>query len=271
MSRPMDGTTAAPPVHLLPARVDGEGGSVDGERTDHHAVDGTMDNYLKLENAAYAHYKRDKCRFLLHFHLESHNRCEVKLRPTTWGSGIYFRPELCKDGTLRLIPHFITIKAKDGQPMKRSFPHATDPEHYAESPTPQRRKVQLVESPNIATYNDIVHCAPVFPDDMLEDEDIIDREREAFERKQGRYRGMYYDHGTFTRRVDFSLPTDATMSTWTVEFANEIQKYANARWADDLCSSSRKKMAADTAHAVMILGKYGMDATMPLLRMEHSW
>ncbi|KAJ8117015.1 hypothetical protein OPT61_g1702 [Boeremia exigua] len=76
-----------------------------------------------LEDAAFAHFDRHRDEFSLHFHLESHDRCEVKLKPKLWDKGAYFMAKLLVDETLRLIPHFSAKQNRNIVPQKRFAPH----------------------------------------------------------------------------------------------------------------------------------------------------
>lgn len=73
-----------------------------------------------LESTAFAHSDHVRDRAALHFHLEFHNRCEVRLKPNLWDKGAYFVPNLFGNGALRVVPHFVTKHERRQIPQKRS-------------------------------------------------------------------------------------------------------------------------------------------------------
>ncbi|OSS53018.1 hypothetical protein B5807_02767 [Epicoccum nigrum] len=50
---------------------------------------------------------------MLHFHTESHNRCDVKLKANLWDKSAYFVPSLLSEGALRVVPHFVRKKSRE--------------------------------------------------------------------------------------------------------------------------------------------------------------
>jgi hypothetical protein len=73
----------------------------------------------KLQDTAFTFFKQDHDNQLLHFHLDSHGRCDVELKPLLWNQGTSFEPGLLIDGALRNIPHFVPIAFWEGATLER--------------------------------------------------------------------------------------------------------------------------------------------------------
>jgi hypothetical protein len=207
-------------------------------------------------------FKQDRSKFFLHFHLESHDRCDVRLKPSHWDKGTYFRSELLTNGALRLIPHFISIPSCRDEPRKRPLPTTPITDVSIVNSRPQKRSVDPFELP---TSTAIVNMT----EDALASEDEDLAKEEAFEHSQSVPRatrgGTHYDHGTFIPRYIFPLPQRATYSNWVIDFAAAKQRDIDAHYGGitPFPKSTREKTTSYTAHGDMIHGKYGMTSLKP--------
>lgn len=218
---------------------------------------------------------------MLHFHLASHDRCNVKLKPHLWDQGAYFKSNLLTEGALRLIPHFLAIAFRPGTAPKRQL---SPPTASVTSPRPQKRWAQDVEPPTI-TFDMIeqVRAARLerldepnqlagFGEEygeMLDEDDLA--ERDAFELDQScraarraRYPG--YDHGVFAPpRALQPLPADATEANWKKDFDEARHRHIDTNHSHSTAPLSSPCLRAihRQVHREMMTGKYGMDALMP--------
>lgn len=74
----------------------------------------------ELDEAMFAHFGHLRDGFSLHFHLASHDRCEVELKPKLWDTGAYFLSKLLDDGALHVVPPFTTKHQQTQIPQKRA-------------------------------------------------------------------------------------------------------------------------------------------------------
>ncbi|KAF3051822.1 hypothetical protein E8E11_005566 [Didymella keratinophila] len=84
------------------------------------AVSGHFPKYTELDEAMFAHFGHLRDGFSLHFHLASHDRCEVELKPKLWDTGAYFLSKLLDDGALHVVPPFTTKHQQTQIPQKRA-------------------------------------------------------------------------------------------------------------------------------------------------------
>ncbi|KAF2818832.1 hypothetical protein CC86DRAFT_151202 [Ophiobolus disseminans] len=248
-----------PPVEILAERVDGE--SPEGDQSGEAKLTATFPKYTSLEEATFTVFKHDALLYYLHFHLESHDRCNVKLKPSLWDKGAYFRINLLKDGALRLIPHFMPIKLRDGTPKKRPLPSPTPAEMTPESSRPKKRRLDDAELPSALAIVGTPEKPLVSPVDVAE--------QEAFELEQSRRKStlnrMNTDPTKFKPKATAPLPRDATYSNWKIDFEDAIRRrieQAHEGIAVDT-NSGKAKWARRWAHAQMIGGKFGMLALVP--------
>jgi hypothetical protein len=237
----------------------------------------------RMQDVTFAHFEQDPETHMLHFHLESHDRCDVKLKPRLWDQGAYFKSRLLTEGALRLIPHFLPITFRPGTAPKRQLsPHTAS----ATSPRPQKRWVQDAESPEPTITFEMIEQVRAArlerPDEsdqaggfgeeyseILSEDDMA--ERDAFELDQGRRaarraRVPEYDHGIFAPpRALQPLPADATEEDWTKEFEKARQRHIDANHSHRITPLTGPCLRAirRQVHREMMNGKYGMDAFKP--------
>ncbi|KAH3944369.1 hypothetical protein HBI56_161820 [Parastagonospora nodorum] len=238
----------------------------------------------RMQDVTFAHFEQDPETHMLHFHLESHDRCDVKLKPRLWDQGAYFKSRLLTEGALRLIPHFLPITFRSGTAPKRQLSPSTA---SATSPRPQKRWVQGAESPEPRiTFEMIEQVRAALQDQANEsaqevgfgqghfemlDEDKL-AELDGFDIDQDRRASLprpnqHYDHGTFTPRAHHRLPASVTHDTWTTDCEEASQRYINAHYNGVMpTTKSSLQSLRRITHQEMIRGKYGMDALKPCTR-----
>jgi hypothetical protein len=194
----------------------------------------------------------DRFDYLLHFHLEAHARCEVKLKPNLWEKGAYFRPELLQDDTLRLIPHFITIPLREDAPRKRQLPTPDAGEEVVMMSQPQKRRMEVVEA------NATHETTPKSGDDSSDTDDIPRNQNSSTTLKtQAHPNYRRYDHGFFKPKAVAPLPREATHTNWVINFAKAKQNYLDFH---PLAKDTTSKYTNYAAHTHMINGRYGTAA-----------
>jgi hypothetical protein len=162
-------------------------------------------------------------------------------------------------------------------------------------PVPQRRRIELDESPTSASILRLIERTRTTQEEHLAQvEQRAQREglakQETFERNQAKSkfvknskdtaveRGSYslfktaprktvhnhYDHGTFVPRTLHPLPKDATQASWSIDFAAAKQRYIDKRYGGVLPTVGPKLQTVHhVAHQAMIRGKYGAVVLKP--------
>lgn len=172
--------------------------------------------------------------------MQSHDRCNVSIKPRLWDLGIYFRDTLLVNGTLRLIPHFIPIILRPGAPLKRPPPSPTTDDATPESPNPQKKKNQAIEPPTSPTMG-----SP--------SEETLEQEEEELAKEEAAYKAS---KRMFKTRANTPLTPGVTCSTWLIDFTEAQQRYMDS-------DGRSKEYATVGAHVEMIAGRYGMTALKP--------
>lgn len=172
-----------------------------------------------------------------------------------WDGGAYFRPQLLKEGKVRLIPHFVKIVTRTGEPMKRRLTTSDVGDDVVARPQPPKKKILPATTPTTRDSTGVSEEGATSSDDdypELTEISVIDK-------KSAKAHPGPKNHGSFQPTATAALPRDATASTWLVDFVEAKKKYVD----EHPSLLNGRKVVNPKAHVEMIEGKYGTIAQRP--------
>ncbi|KAH7377924.1 hypothetical protein DE146DRAFT_769246 [Phaeosphaeria sp. MPI-PUGE-AT-0046c] len=277
------------PVHILRERV-GKAGEGDGEARREVVMVDVFEKYEILEETVFALCNIIRNEFLLHFHLESHDRCNVRLKDSHWNKGTYFRSNLFSDGALLLIPHFVPLVPRPDGVKKRGFEDMEVPMASFGAKKKRMENVKASPLPTIAEDADepALHTTMEVTNlngsdeivDSVENNDpaganTTEHETLTSRRPMKPVRRPIGDldfyavsvHGKFVTSATTPLSPKFTCATWLPAMANARERYINKHL--DGITPARNTVVhsaiSRTVHVEMINGLYGMTAQDPCI------
>ncbi|KAH7351413.1 hypothetical protein BKA66DRAFT_446824 [Pyrenochaeta sp. MPI-SDFR-AT-0127] len=265
-----------PQVKLLHERVD-EHEPANGESAHVHSS-GSLNKYSKLETTTWDSFKLDLDIFSLHFHIEGYDRCDTKVKSRLWDDGTYFKPNLIKDGTIRLMPHFQTKRFGTSAVQKRALLTVNDDLAVQNIPQPQKRNKKSTSTISVAnqaidlTLSDSLVKSPLSIRDIVTSditEPVPVQSKHTLEEPTNIDKTLTIAHGypTVSR-----LPAHATVIEWLRDWTEAKQKYIAIEYKGQAQGRGKRpdRRGNDYAHQQMIEGKYGIVAQQPCEQCEHG-
>ena len=180
----------------------------------------------------------------LNFHLASHDRCEVKLKPNLWDAGPYFLPKLLDDGALHVVPHSTTKHQGTQTPQNRAAAQLepVGRSHSAPQPLP-------------GTIVDAQTC-------MAKDDSTAPKSRKQRTNFEEERKG-YNQHSHLPKHLVTTgpqpLPINLSGKTWLEAHTKARQRWIDTNHPGQIVKKgdSRYIHASRHAHKGLLEGEYG--------------